>query len=271
MLSGKKVVVIGTGKMGEAVIRGLLDSETLEPNQIVATRLHQDRLGAFCKQYGIEGADSNAVAAARADILICCVKPQDMEATLKEIRQEIKPETLVISVAASVTTEFLERHLDAGAPVIRAMPNMPCLLGVGITALAAGIHADEHHLGVAQSIFGSIGRTVVLPDSQMDAVTGLSASGPAYIYIIIEALAEAGVKVGLPRAVATELVAQTVLGSAQMVLQTGQHPALLKDMVTTPKGCTMDGIMALEDGGIRVTLIKAVVDAVRRASELIHS
>jgi pyrroline-5-carboxylate reductase len=176
---------------------------------------------------------------------------------------------LLVSVVASAPTALIERALGAPVPVVRAMPNTPCLRKAGMTAVCAGSRARTEHLRVAEAIFRSVGRCIAVEEEHMDAVTGLSASGPAFIYIVIESLAEAGVKVGLPRRTATELAAQTVLGSARMVLETGAHPALLKDMVTTPAGCTMDGILELEDGGLRVTLIKAVVRATQRAKELI--
>jgi pyrroline-5-carboxylate reductase len=175
---------------------------------------------------------------------------------------------LVITTVAAVPTEFVEGTLGAGVPVIRTMPNTPCLLRRGMTAIAPGRHAARADLALAESIFGALGRTVVLDEKHLDAVTGLSGSGPAFMYIVIEALAEGGVKVGLPRDVATLLAAQTMMGAGSMVLETGEHPSLLKDAVTTPAGCTIDGILELEDGGLRVTLIKAVVKATQRAGEL---
>ncbi len=268
MLREKKIAVIGAGKLGEALIHGLLDSGAVEAAQVLATRVHREKLQELVQSRSIT-ATTNEEAASVADILVLCVKPQDMAVALSDLDGKLKEGTVVVSVAACVTTSFIEDRLSSDVSVIRTMPNTPCLLRRGMTALVPGRFATDEHLQMVRKIFDSVGRTVVLKESQMDAVTGLSGSGPAYAYIVIEALAEAGVKVGLPRSVATELVAQTMMGSAEMVLTTGKHPALLKDMVTTPAGCTMDGIMALEDGGIRVTLIKAVVEAVRRASELI--
>jgi pyrroline-5-carboxylate reductase len=166
---------------------------------------------------------------------------------------------------------MIERALEKEVPVVRAMPNTPCVLGAGMTALCKGKFATKQHLDMATKFFDAVGRTVHVDEKHMDAVTGLSASGPAYIYIILESLAEAGVKVGLPRDVATLLAAQTTMGAARVVLETGDHPALLKDAVTTPAGCTIDGIMELEEGKLRVTLIKAVVKAVQRAKELAFS
>lgn len=187
---------------------------------------------------------------------------------MRQIHSHVRPGQLLISVAASVPTSRIENALGAKIPVVRAMPNTPCALGCGMTALCKGKHATAQHLEAAGKLFQLVGRTVVVEEEQMDAVTALSASGPAYIYIIVESLAEAGVKVGLPREIATLLAAQTTLAAATVVLETGDHPALLKDAVTTPAGCTIDGIMELEEGRLRVTLIRAVAKAAQRAKEL---
>ncbi len=192
-----------------------------------------------------------------------------MAEVLEEIRPDVTPAQLVISVAASVPTGYIEARLAPGVPVVRAMPNTPCQVGAGMTGICRGAHAAEAHLALARRLFDTVGRTAVVDEKHMDAVTGLSASGPAFIYVILESLAEAGVKVGLPRDVATLLAAQTLLGAAKVVLDTGDHPALLKDAVTTPAGCTIDGLLELEEGKLRVTLIKAVVKATQRAKELL--
>ena len=195
---------------------------------------------------------------------------------LQEIAPEIGAATLIVSVAASVPAGFVEQQLAAATsakrdkvPVVRAMPNTPAAVDCGMTAICGGTHAGTDHLEIARAMFDAVGRTIVLDEKHMDAVTGLSASGPAFAYIILESLAEGGVKVGLPRDVATLLAAQTMKGAASVVLETGDHPALLKDAVTTPAGCTIDGILELEEGKLRVTLIKAVVKATSRAGELL--
>ena len=193
-----------------------------------------------------------------------------MEEVLADIRPAVRRGQLVLSVAASVPTAFIEKRLTPGVAVVRAMPNTPCVVGHGMTVLSAGRHARAGHVEAARRIFAPLGLCLTLDEKHMDAVTALSASGPAYLYVVIESLAEGGVKVGLPREVATTLVAQMVLGSAAMVLRSGEHPATLKDAVTTPAGCTIDGLLALEEGGLRVALIRAVVRATRRAGELIH-
>jgi pyrroline-5-carboxylate reductase len=193
-----------------------------------------------------------------------------MGEVLASLRKSVTARQLVISTAAGVTTGTIEAGLAKGVPVIRTMPNTPCLLRCGMTAICAGRHATREHLAAAESIFGAMGRTMVLEERHFDAVTGLSGSGPAFMYVVLEALAEGGLKTGLPRETATELVAQTMLGAARMVLETREHPAKLKDAVTTPAGCTIDGLLELEEGGLRLALIKAVVKATARAAQLMH-
>jgi len=270
-LSGKRVAVLGAGKMGGILVKAFLEKNLLSRTLTTATVQHEERARALSEKLGIPVGTDNAAAARDADIVFVCVKPQAVQGVMEELRPQIRPEQVVISVAASVPTSHIENALGKNVPVVRAMPNTPCVIGLGMTALCKGKHAGTQHLEVASELFNVVGRTVVVDEKHMDAVTGLSASGPAYIYIILESLAEAGVKVGLPRDVATLLAAQTTLGAAGVVLETGDHPALLKDAVTTPAGCTIDGIMELEEGKLRVTLIKAVVKAAQRAKELAYS
>ncbi|MCH6554326.1 MAG: pyrroline-5-carboxylate reductase [Acidobacteria bacterium] len=270
MLTKKKIAVIGVGKLGETLIRALLDAGVVQPSQLTATAKHPETLEAK-KGLGIRLTLDNRAAAKGADIIILAVKPQAMAEVLGELRSSVTPRQLVISIAASVGTGTIERGLGKKVPVVRTMPNTPCLIREGMSGIAPGKHATREHLALTQEIFNALGRSLVLDEKHMDAVTGLSASGPAYVYIIIESLAEGGVKVGLPRDISTQLAAQTVLGSAMMVLETQEHPAKLKDMVTTPAGCTIDGVLELEDGGLRVALIKAVVRATQRAKELANA
>ena len=270
-LAGKRVAVIGAGKIGGILLKAFLEKKLLDPASTLATVQHEERAQALSAKLGIPVGTDNATAARAADILFICVKPQAVAGVAQEIRPYVRPEQLVISVAASVPTTQIENALRGSIPVVRAMPNTPCAMGKGMTALCRGKHAATAHLETASALFDVVGRTVVVDEKHMDAVTGLSASGPAYIYIILESLAEAGVKVGLPRDVATLLAAQTTLGAASVVLETGDHPALLKDAVTTPAGCTVDGILELEEGKLRVTLIKAVVKATQRARELAYT
>ena len=269
-LSGKKVAFLGAGKMGGIILQALLKNGLLSTKSTTATVAHEERAKALAAKLKIKVGTSNPQAVEGADIIVIGVKPQVVEDIVREIGGSVTPKQLIISVAASVPTAMIEKNLAAAVPVIRAMPNTPCMLGSGMTAICKGKHASAHHLALASHMFDVVGRTVVVDEKHMDAVTALSASGPAYIYIILESLAEAGVKVGLPRDIATLLAAQTTLGAARVVLETGDHPALLKDAVTTPAGCTIDAIMELEEGKLRVTLIKAVVKAAQRAKELAY-
>jgi pyrroline-5-carboxylate reductase len=268
-LSDKKLAVLGAGKLGGILLRAYLKQGLFRPKNVTATVKHGEKAAAIAKELGVPVSNENRKAVKGADIVLLGVKPQVIAEVLKEIAPEVTEETLIISVAASVPTSYLEQHLRENVPVIRAMPNTPAAVGCGMTGICRGAHAGAEHLEIARAMFEAVGRTVVVDEKNMDAVTGLSASGPAFAYIILESLAEAGVKVGLPRDVATLLAAQTMKGSASVVLETGDHPALLKDAVTTPAGCTIDGILELEEGKLRVTLIKAVVKATSRAGELL--
>jgi pyrroline-5-carboxylate reductase len=275
-LSEKKLAVLGAGKLGGILLRAYLKQGLFSSKRVAATVRHAERAAALAKELGISVTADNREAVKGADIVLLTVKPQIVGEVLHQIAPEIGARTLLVSVAASVPTNYLEQQLAAAArgkhsevAVVRAMPNTPAAVGCGMTAICPGAHATPEHLEIARSMFDAVGRTIVLDEKHMDAVTGLSASGPAFAYIILESLAEAGVKVGLPRDVATLLAAQTMKGAASVVLETGDHPALLKDAVTTPAGCTIDGILELEEGKLRVTLIKAVVKATSRAGELL--
>src|SRR6201997_5496285 len=269
-LAGKKVAFLGAGKMGGILLQALLKSGLLSAKSTWATVAHEERAKALAPKFKVKVGTNNAEAVKGADIIVIGVKPQVVEDVVREIRDHVTPEQIIVSVAASVPTSMIERNLPSKVPVVRAMPNTPCLLGSGMTAICKGKHATAEDVALTCRMFDVAGRTVVVDEKHMDAVTALSASGPAYIYIILESLAEAGVKVGLPRDIATLLAAQTTLGAAKVVLETGDHPALLKDAVTTPAGCTIDAIMELEEGKLRVTLIKAVVKAAQRAKELAY-
>ena len=268
-LSEKNLAVIGSGKLGGILLRAYLKQGLFTPKRVLATVRHEEKAAKLSKELGVKVATDNRKAVRDADIVLLGVKPQVVDDVLKEIAPELGKHTLIISVAASVPTAYIEQRVGAKVAVVRAMPNTCSIVDCGMTGICRGSHASLEHLEMARAMFDAVGRTVVVDEKNMDAVTGLSASGPAFAYIILESLAEAGVKVGLPRDVSTLLAAQTMKGAASVVLETGDHPALLKDSVTTPAGCTIDGIMELEEGKLRVTLIKAVVKATQRAGELL--
>ncbi|MGA2674428.1 MAG: pyrroline-5-carboxylate reductase [Terracidiphilus sp.] len=263
-----RVAVLGAGKMGGILLQAFLKQNLFAPDQIHATVGHAERALALSTQWGVDVSTNNLEAASQSDLILLGVKPFQVPALIEEIRPALTKNKTLISFAASVKTRAIEDAAGLEIAVIRAMPNTPSALGAGAAALCRGRFVSAKQMELAERIFETVGRTVTVDEKHMDAVTGLSASGPAYIYIIIEALAEAGVKVGLPRDIATQLAAQTTFGAAKMVLETGYHPALLKDAVTTPAGCTIDGILELEEGGLRVTLIKAVMRATERAKQL---
>jgi pyrroline-5-carboxylate reductase len=275
-LSESRLAVLGAGKLGGILLRAYLKQGLFVSSRVTATVRHAERAAALAKELGIAVTTDNREAVKGADIVLLTIQPQTVREVLREIAPEIGAKALLVSVAASVPTAFVEQELAAATggkrdevAVVRAMPNTPAAVDCGMTAICGGSHASSDHLDIARSMFDAVGRTIVLDEKHMDAVTGLSASGPAFAYIILESLAEAGVKVGLPRDVATLLAAQMMKGASSVVLETGDHPALLKDAVTTPAGCTIDGILELEEGKLRVTLIKAVVKATSRAGELL--
>ena len=268
-LSKKRVAIIGLGKLGTILFTALSRSGLVDPEQTRATVQHASRAERLSEELGLSVGTDNTEAVADADLVLLCVKPGTAGEVALEGAPHLLPSSVLISVVASVPTAYLEERLQGDVAVVRAMPNTPCEIGVGMTGICRGRHATQKHLDWAEQLFSAIGKTVVVDEKHMDAITGLSASGPAFLYIVLESLAEAGVKVGLPRDTATLLAAQTMQGAAGMVLEKGQHPAQLKDAVTTPAGCTIDGILELEEGKVRVTLIKAVVKATERARDLL--
>ena len=263
-----RVAILGAGKMGGTLLQAFLKQNLFAADQIHATVGHAEKALALSAQWGVDVTTNNLEAARQADLILVGVKPFQVPDLIREIQPALTKEKTLISFAAAVKTRAIEDAAEIEIAVIRAMPNTPAALGAGATALCRGRFVGKEQMELAERIFETVGRAVVVDEKHMDAVTGLSGSGPAYIYIIIEALAEAGVKVGLPRDIATERAAQTTFGAAKKVLETGYHPAMLKDAVTTPAGSTIDGIMALEEGGLRVTLIKAVMRATERAKQL---
>jgi len=268
MLQGKRFSFVGAGNMAEALLRGLLASGSVRPEDITVSNRRRDKAERVAERWGVRAAPDNASCVRDADVVMLCVKPQVMRSALEPLGRDVPREALVISVAAGVPTQAIEAHLAEGQRVVRAMPNTGAVVRQSATAIAGGAVATEADLALAKEVFDQVGRTVVVEEGHLDAVTGLSGSGPAYIFLIIDALADASVKVGLPRDIGLELAAQTVLGSAQLLLQTGEHPGRLKDQVTSPGGTAIAGLHTLEAGGLRTTLITAVESATRRAREL---
>jgi pyrroline-5-carboxylate reductase len=267
---GKKLGIIGAGKVGEALAAGVAQRGLVPRDDIILSVRFEKHRSELEARTGIRTILDNRELARSCDAIVIAVKPKAVTEVIAEIAPELGKGKLLISTAAGVSLELLESAAPAGVPVIRTMPNMAVGIGEGMTVLSPGAHVGEEDLEWATELFRSVGRALVLEEQHMDAVTGLSGSGPAYVYIIIESLADGGLKLGLPREVATELAAQTVLGAARNVLITGEHPAKLRDMVTTPAGVTIDGILELEEGGLRLTLIKAVVKAAERAAQLLR-
>lgn len=270
MLKDKKIAILGAGTMGRAITSGLLGSGKVKATQLRAADLHKASAKTFTEATGVQCVTDNAEAASWADILLLCVKPKDMGGALEELLEKgaLKHKPVILSIAAGTSTAFVEKASGGASPVVRLMPNTACAIGKGMTVACKGLHAKNPHIELAREIFTPMGRFIELEEKHMNAVTGLSGSGPAFLYVIIEALADGGVAQGLPRNVAIELAAQTTLGAAEMVLSTGRHPASLKDDVTTPAGTTIAGLLAMEDGRIRSILARAVETASKKAAEL---
>jgi len=268
MALGKTIAFIGAGNMAEALVKGLLRAGVAAPQEIICTDRRAERGPELVQRYGVRFSQANLAAVREAGIIVLSVKPQVMEKVLDEIGPALDAGKLVISIAAGIPIVAIERKVGHGVRVIRTMPNTPALVGAGATALSPGEHATEADLSQAKALFDAIGMTVVVDEPLLDAVTGLSGSGPAYIFLIIEALSDGGVKAGLARAQAQALAAQTVFGSAKLLIETGEHPGRLKDQVTSPGGTAIAGLHTLEAGGLRTTLMNAVEAATNRSREL---
>jgi pyrroline-5-carboxylate reductase len=269
MLRDKKICILGTGNMGEALVSGLIGSASSKPQNIICTDVREAKLKAVHEKYGVQTTADNLDAVTQSDIVIYAVKPQIMAAVLKETAEKLDMSKLIISIAAGVPMEAIESFLNKKLRLIRVMPNIAAAVKEAATAVAAGKNASEEDIKLAMTVFNSIGRTVFIPENYlMDAITGLSGSGPAYIFLIVEAMADAGVKVGLSRQEALFLSAQTVLGAAKMLIETREHPGQLRDRVTSPGGTAIAGLATLEEGGLRTTLINAVEVATNRSREL---
>ena len=261
------LAVLGAGKMGEALVSGLLRAGATTDEIVVSTR-REERAVVLAERYGLKVL-GNVDAVSAADVVLLAVKPQDMAALLDEIAETVEPDQLVISVAAGIPTAFIERRLLADdVPVVRVMSNTPVLVDAAMSAISAGAHATEDHLTRVEELFGHVGRTIRVPEDQQDAVTALSGSGPAYFYFLVEAMTDAGILLGLPRAVAADLLVQTALGAAMMLRDSGEHPVKLREAVTSPAGTTINAIRELEKHGVRAALIAAIEAARDRSREL---
>ena len=267
-IKGQKVGFIGGGNMGEALIKGLLAAELVPATEVYASDVSLERLRSLDQQYGVQLREDNGALVRDVDIVILAVKPQIMAPVVRQIAPAVTRKKLLISIAAGVSTTTIRAALGKEARLIRVMPNTPALVLEGVTAIAKAEGLEPGDLDTAAEIFSAVGRVVTLDEDLMDAVTGLSGSGPAYVAVVVESLADGGVKMGLDRITAMTLATQTVLGAAKLMLETGMHPGALKDMVASPGGTTIAGIAAMEEGGIRNTLIKAVERATQRSREL---
>ena len=267
-LKGKKIGFIGAGNMGEALIKGLVTANVVPAEALWASDVRLERLKELDRQYGIQLAPNNGELVRQADVVIMAVKPQIMTPVLREIAPVLIKKKLMISIAAGVSTAKIRAVFGKDVRLIRVMPNTPALVLEGVTAIAKAEGLEPDDLDTAGEIFSAVGRVVVLEEELLDAVTGLSGSGPAYVALVIESLADGGVRMGLDRITAMTLATQTVLGAAKLLLDTGMHPGALKDMVSSPGGTSIAGIAALEEGGIRTTFIKAVERATLRSKEL---
>jgi pyrroline-5-carboxylate reductase len=267
-MTGRKVALLGGGRMGEALTSGLIRSGGRSVDEIMVTCRREERAAELAERYGVTATLSNPEAVEWADTLVLMVKPQDMEALLGQIAGSVRPEQLAISFAAGIRTSFVQKHLPDRVPVVRVMSNVAVLVDEAMSVVAAGSHAEDKHLAVAEELLGYVGRVIRLKESHLDAITATSGSGPAYFFLLAEAMIEACILLGLSRDVATELIIQTMLGSAKMLRDTGRHPVELREMVTSPGGTTIAAIRHLEEAGVRAAFLNAIDAACKRSAEL---
>ncbi|MBM3263015.1 MAG: pyrroline-5-carboxylate reductase [candidate division Zixibacteria bacterium] len=268
MIRDKKLLILGVGNMGSALLGGIRKADLAPAEAITVTDQRPEHLADLAGRWGVHSTRDNAEAVPGKDIIILCVKPQTIGRVLTDIAPHLSPHQLIISIAAGVPTSFINTCIAQHNPVIRVMPNIAALVDEGAAAICLGQYATDQHKNMAQQIFEAVGRVVLVREELMDAVTGLSGSGPAYIYMVIEALSDGGVKMGLPRDISLSLAAQTVLGAARLYQETGVHPAVLRDQVMTPGGTTIAAVHELETKGLRSMLISAVETATKRSMEL---
>jgi pyrroline-5-carboxylate reductase len=264
----RRICVLGAGKAGEALVAGLLSSGWAKPADIVATARHEERIDELSNRYGIEGTLDNVAAIQGAQVVVIAVKPQDIEALLGDVGAALDSSQTVLSIAAAIPTELIERHVGDGVPVVRAMPNAPVTVHEGMAGVTGGAHATEEHVALAEEVLGSVGRSVRVDEAYMDAVTAVSGSGPAYFALLAESMIEAGILLGLSREISTDLVVQTMLGTAKLLRDEKMHPVELREMVTSPGGTTISAIRELEQAGVRAAFLNAIQAAMKRSREL---
>jgi pyrroline-5-carboxylate reductase len=266
--AGRTLAVLGAGKAGEALISGVISSGWREPGEIVATARHQEHLDELAERYGVRTTLANTEAVQGAGIVVIGVKPQDIEGLLAEIGEAVTSDQMVVSIAAAIPTALIEKHLSDRVPVVRAMPNTPMTVHEGMAGIAPGAHAGEEHLARAEEVLSSVGRAVRVDEPYMDAITAVSGSGPAYFALLAESMIEAGILLGLSREVSTDLVVQTMLGTAKLLRDEGMHPVELREAVTSPGGTTIAAIRELEQAGVRAAFLNAIQAAMERSKEL---
>jgi pyrroline-5-carboxylate reductase len=268
MADSRKIAILGAGRIGESLISGLLSSEWRKPEEIHATARRAERAEELRERYGVSATLSNAEAAADAALVVISVKPQDVDVLLGEVGGMLEPDQTLLTIAAAIPTAHIESRLAAAVPVVRAMPNTPSTVHEGIAGLCAGSHASDEHLTLAEDALGHLGAVVRVPESAMDAITAVSGSGPAYFALLAEAMIEAGILLGLSREISTQLVVQTMLGTAKQLRDERMHPVELREMVTSPGGTTIAAIRELESAGVRAAFLNAIQAAMVRAREL---
>ncbi|TMK76648.1 MAG: pyrroline-5-carboxylate reductase [Actinobacteria bacterium] len=267
-VNGRRIAILGGGKIGESLLSGLLSSGWRKPEEIVVTGRRQERIDELAERYGVETTLSNSDAVDGAAFIVIAVKPQDFDVLLGEVGSELSSEQTVLSIAAAMPTAQIEKHLTDSVPVLRAMPNAPATVHEGVAGLCAGAHAGDEHLAMAEEVLTHVGRVVQVPEPYMDAVTAVSGSGPAYFALLAEAMIEAGILLGLSREVSTELVVQTMFGTAKLLRDEHMHPVELREMVTSPGGTTIRAIRELERAGVRAAFLNAIQAAMERSQEL---
>jgi pyrroline-5-carboxylate reductase len=265
-----KLAVLGAGKMGQALVAGLLGSGWRKPEEITVTARSPERITELVDRYGVEGTLDNAAAVAGASVIVLAVKPQDIDALLSEIADHVTPQQTILSVVAAIPTSHIETRLSMAVPVIRAMPNTPSVVHEGMAGISGGRHSEDKDVALCAEVLSHVGRVVVVQESYLDAVTAISGSGPAYFALLAEAMIEAGILLGLSREISTELVVQTMLGSAKMLRDEEMHPVELREMVTSPGGTTTRAIRVLEQSGVRAAFLNAIQAAMERSQELAH-